>query len=352
MPGAYASNLMAKRSTIKDVADAAGVGKVTVSYILNGRAAEARISDATRDRVLAVARELSYRPNAIARSLVSRRTDVIAVVFQYAHFFNAGSTFISELMSAVCEECVRQNLDVILHTRTFHELASEAAALMDGRADGVLLLRDSSDPLTAAIASADYPAVAFFTRPGEGGLPYVDCDNFAGGRIATEHLLANGHRRIAMLCGPSGSSAAIDRQAGYEAALLSAGVHTDPNLIMIPAADIDWRPAFLAMVQSERPTAVFCWSDDDAFACMRTLSEAGYSIPSDISVVGFDGSDAGTRCTPPLTSVRQPVAQIATKAVQLLVQRINGVDLDTQSYVYAPTLCERSSVARVDGHSS
>lgn len=338
---------MAKRSTIRDVADAAGVGKVTVSYILNGRAAQARISDATRDRVLAVARELSYRPNAIARSLVSRHTDVIAVVFQYAHFFNAGSTFINELMSAVCAECVNQNLDVILHTRTFAEVGSEAAALMDGRADGVLILRNSNDPLTSAIASADFPAVAFFTRPDGSGLPFVDCDNYVGGRTATEHLLSQGHSRIGMIAGPPGSSASGDRQRGYEDALRDVGIEPDPELVVSQTDAASGPDQVVDLVRTKAPTALFCWSDDDAFVCMQALTAAGYAIPADVSIVGFDGSDACARCTPPLTSVRQPVAAIATKAVQLLVERIKGADLVASSFVYPPTLSERASVARI-----
>ena len=343
--------MVAKRSTIQDVADAAGVGKVTVSYILNGRAAEARISEATRDRVLAVARELSYRPNALARSLVSRRTDVIAVVFQYAHFFNAGSTFINELMSAVCEECVRQNLDVILHTRSFSELSQEAAALLDGRADGVLMLRDSNDPLTASIASLDFPAIAFFTRPAHPGLPFVDCDNFAGGEMATRHLIDKGHRRIGMICGPSGSSASVDRYAGYRSALETAGIELDLNLVINPVSErngtyvLNGPAQVVDMVRREAASAIFCWSDDDAFASMRLLSESGFHVPADVSVVGFDGSEACSRCTPPLTSVRQPVAQIATKAVQLLVERIGGKKVESDSHVFAPTLSERASVA-------
>ena len=339
---------MAKRSTIQDVADAAGVGKVTVSYILNGHAAEARISVATRDRVLAVARDLSYRPNAIARSLVSRRTDVIAVVFQYAQFFNAGSTFINELMRGVCEECVRQNLDVILHTRTFSEPESEAAALMDGRADGVLLLRDSNDPLTASIACAEFPAVAFFTRPAGDCLPYVDCDNFAGGQIATRHLIENGHRRIGMVCGPSGSSASNDRRAGYQAALAECGIEYAPSLVVCPTETLNGPGQVVEFIRKEKPTAIFCWSDDDAFLAMQVLSEAGFRVPADVSVVGFDGSDACGRCTPPLTSIRQPVAKIAIKAVQVLVETIGGRSLEAPRFVFAPTLSSRASVGRVN----
>ena len=320
---------------------------MTVSYIMNGRSAEARISVATRDRVLAVARDLSYRPNAIARSLVSRRTDVIAVVFQYAQFFNAGSTFINELMRGVCEECVRQNLDVILHTRTFSEPSSEAAALMDGRADGVLLLRDANDPLTATIASADFPAVAFFTRPAGDCLPFVDCDNFAGGQIATRHLIENGHRRIGMVCGPSGSSASHDRRAGYQAALAEHGIEFSPSLMVYPSETLNGPDQVFQFVRNENPSAIFCWSDDDAFACMQALTRAGLRVPDDVSVVGFDGSEACGRCTPPLTSIRQPVAKIATKAVQLLVETIGGRGLEAQRFVFSPTLSSRASVARV-----
>ncbi|MBX3111484.1 MAG: LacI family DNA-binding transcriptional regulator [Fimbriimonadaceae bacterium] len=316
---------MTRRTTIDDVARLAGVGKVTVSYVLNGRADQARISAETAERVFAAARELDYRPNGLARALSRQRTDTVAVVFQYADYFSASSSFINEVMRGVCEACVEEGLDVLLHTKPASDPTAEAGALTDGRVDGVLMLRDADDPTLNAVLGRRFPTVLFFTRTTQEGVPFVDCDNHSGGMLATEHLISLGHRRIGFLHGSVKSVDSVERGAGYRAALERHGIAYDPGLVRpFASADDDPRPFVELMRLPDRPTGLFVWSDDVAFECLRLLGGLGLDVPGDVSVVGFDSSAACDRVSPPLTSVNQPVAEMARAATKLLARILRG----------------------------
>ena len=159
-------------------------------------------------------RDLNYNPNGVARNLAHRETRAIAVVMQYPRLFSGGSGFTNELMHGITDAAVAQGYDVMLFTRTpdAHwrdedalRVEAEIANLTDGRVDGALLLRDLRDPLALRLEQCGFPTVLMFTHAPDGPLWYVDCDNVTGGRMATEHLLALGHRRIAHLAGPERS---------------------------------------------------------------------------------------------------------------------------------------------------
>src|SRR5690348_10600451 len=150
--------------TIHDVAKHAGVSKATVSYVLNDRETSVRITDATRDRVLAAVRELRYHPNAIARALNRKRTETIAVLTQYARVFHGWSGFTNEMMRGVSDAAFKAGYDLILHTKEQDDLQQELASLTDGRADGALLLRDVDDPLAERLLVDDFPCVVMFAR--------------------------------------------------------------------------------------------------------------------------------------------------------------------------------------------
>lgn len=334
---------MRKRFTIEDVARLAGVGKVTVSYVLNGRAKQARITQETCDRVIAAAKELEYRPSAVARSLVSKRADAVSLVFQFGEYFSAGSSFINEVMRGVCEACVAADINLVLHTRSFKSPVEEAHALMDGRADGALILRDYGDPMVEELISRGYPVVLFFTRPANDSVDFIDSDNFSGGQAATQHLLDLGHERIGMVRGSRGSVASNDRIAGYQAALLNGGIAPqETDLFEVDVPD-DLTCEFLEWVKSTEITGLVCWSDDVAFRCIHALSGAGYSLPDDLSIVGFDSSEACDRCTPPLTSLRQPIYEMGYAAARKLIAKTRSEVDATSRSIYPLTLDVRGS---------
>lgn len=339
---------MTRRITIEDVAKHAGVSKVTVSYVLNGRGEYARISPQTIARVFGAAKELQYRPNALARMLLRQRTDSIAVAFQYADYFATASTFISEVMRGVCSSCVELGLDVLLHTRPATVGQPEADMLTDGRVDGLLMLRDQDDPTLNEILDRQFPTVLFFTRSSRPDVPYVDADNYSGGRVGTKHLLDIGHTKIGMVRGHSLSVSSNDRYNGYRDALEAFGLQVRSDHVATLASPMDPPGDLLAMMSGpDRPTALFVWSDDVAFSVLRWLGEIGLSVPNDVSVVGYDSSDACERSNPALTSVKQPVFEMAHEATDMLARIIRKQPLKRHQVLYAPTLDLRASTAPV-----
>ena len=333
-----------RRATISDVAKHAGVGKVTVSYVLNGQSRTARISPATEQKVLSSAEELGYRPNALARMLVTQRSDALAVVFQYGAFFSSLSSFTSEAMRGVCAACVETGFDLMLHTKPADDPIAEACALMDGRVDGVMMLRDRDDPTLTEVAANKFPCVLFFTRSTDPNIPFVDSDNYSGGYMATRHLLELGHRKIGMVLGAPGSVAGSDRFNGYRCAMEEAGLQVRPEWL-IRHLGIDPQQFIDVISAEDRPTAFFVWSDDDAFIAMRIAAELGLGVPDDLSIVGYDSSEACERSSPTLTSVRQPVFEMAHAATRLLVSLVRGQPPENTRIVFAPDLDIRGSAA-------
>ncbi|MCE9559653.1 MAG: LacI family transcriptional regulator [Armatimonadetes bacterium] len=333
-----------QRATIADVARMASVGKVTVSYVLNGRAKEVGISTETAERIVAVAKELDYRPNRLARMLAGKKTDMIAVVFQEPNYFSLGSTFLNEVLRGVAAECVEQDLDLMLHTRRSDNLHLEADALSDGRIDGVLILRDEDDETLRALISRKFPLVLFFSRATDPGIAYVDCDNFTGGKIAAQHLVGLGHKNLGIVLGKEKSVDSSDRFQGFRSVLETAKLDLDPRNITHFESPTSSASEVIAMLQGpNRPTGLFIWSDDVAFQCMRIIQEMGLRIPEDISLVGFDSTPACNMVQPNLTSVRQPVEEMARAATKILSSITRGgSDISTQ-LVFPPNIDVRAS---------
>lgn len=311
---------MAQRATIMDVARLAGVSKVTVSYVLNGQAASARISEKTRTRVLAAADELGYSPSAIARSMVTKRSETIGVVFQYAQFFASRSDFTKEVMLGISQAVVSEGYDLMLHTKPVLDARSEVAALTDGRVDGVLVLRDYDDEALNQLIERGFPTVLFFTKTERKNVPFVDSENLDGACQATEHLISLGHTRIGMICGNPRSTSAIDRFRGFKETMERHGLKIEDRHILRvpPGIEIETITTFLR--SPDRPSALFCFSDEFAFMVLRVARTLGIKVPADLSVVGFDSLSSCETSNPPLTSVRQPVAEMARTATEMLVK--------------------------------
>lgn len=337
---------MARRTTINDVAKAASVGKVTVSYVLNGRAHEVGISNETAERIVETARLLDYRPNGVARMLARNRADAIAVVFQHAHFFSVTSAFLNEAMHGVCQGCVELGLDVVLHTKPAIDPISEANALSDGRVDGVLMLRDDGDPALAALIERGFPVVLFFSRTNDPRVSFVDCDNFMGGKIAGSHLVGLGHRRLGVVLGSPHSVDSADRFHGFRSAAEAAGLAIAPEDVARMESTLGTTQEIeRMMMRPDHPTAIFVWSDDIAFECLKVLRELGLRVPEDVSIVGFDSTGACSRVDPPLTSVRQPIGDMARKATQILISIVGKEEAAPQQIVFPPQLDVRGSTS-------
>lgn len=337
---------MRGRSTMGDVAKLANVSKSTVSTVLSGRIEQARISPSTAERVLRAAKELNYTPNAVARMLNSQRSDSIAVVFQYAELFSSKSSFINELMQGVCSAAVEEGLDLMLHTRVVGNPQDEANTLADGRVDGVLILRDRDDPTVSAIVARDFPHVLFFSRSTDPRSYWVDADNFEGGRTAADYLLSLGHQRIAMIQGPSASSAANDRFQGFRSAIEATGNDLDPRYLLRETDPEAFSASLRGMMtMTSPPTAFFAWSDDEAIQCLDLLLSWGYRVPDQVSVIGFDSTENSIRSKPGLTSIAQPICEMASEATKILSERIRGESRGPKQVIFPTRLDVRGSTA-------
>jgi LacI family transcriptional regulator len=336
---------------MKDVAARAGVSKAAVSYVLNGQAAQAKIPAATAERIRAIAREMQYRPNALARGLAGKRTGAIRVVLQYAQWFSVWSGFTSEMMRGLAAAAYQEDFELVLNTRRSAQESHEGelAHILDGRTDGAVLMRNYNDPLLTQLSERDFPFVLMFSHTDDDRVMTVDCDNILGGRLATDYLLDLGHTRLLHVAGgQEDSSPGARRRQGFEEALRARGITPRPDWIM-EAWQMSDPTAFAPLVAAlrlpsqERPTAVFAWYDGVALRVMEIVREFGLRIPEDLSLIGFDGTEMGTYTSPPLTTVRQPIFEIASEAVVQVARRLRGEPIDEPRTLFAPELLPRAS---------
>jgi len=331
-------------TTIREVAKRAGVSTAAVSYVLNDRKGAVKISDETRARIWKAVKELGYHPNALARSLAGKRTHTVALVMQYASIFSSWSGFTSEMMHGVVRAAFDHDVDLLLHTRERPDTNAEALVLADGRVDGALLLRDWEDPLIDLLVDQGIPTTLIYSRSRNPSVPSSCCDDELGGRMATEHLVSLGHRRIMHLAGSRRSSAAVDRLKGFESILREHGIEPNPDWIhVVPHSGVLLDRTMEALCGDPRPTAVFAWSDDVALRLMAEARGAGLRIPEDLSVVGFDSTEVCNHTSPTLTSVSQNIPLVAAEGVRMLAERIRDNKGEGARFTVTPELHVRGS---------
>jgi DNA-binding LacI/PurR family transcriptional regulator len=335
--------------TIKDVAEQAGVSLMTVSAVLSGKAAQRRISVRTQDRVHAIASELGYKANHLARSLATGRSGALGLVFPYSSAFIDHNPFSMAILSGVMTAAVEARWNLMLHTATGDDWnAVDSGELIDPRVDGLLLvLPTPHSPLVERCQHERFPCVALIYTPDTPELCAVNADDFAGGQLATEHLIALGHQRIAHLSGDPKVATSAPRRAGYLAALRNAGIAPEPALV-VPAGftapgGYSGMKALLQRPRTQWPTAVFAGNDLSAQGALEALTEHGLSIPKDMSLVGYDDSQTALLTQPALTSVRMPIYDMSLQATQLLISLIEGKEITLRQPVLPVSLTVRHS---------
>jgi LacI family transcriptional regulator len=306
--------------TIKDVARLAGVSVATVSRVLNS---SAPVREETRDRVLAVAKELRFAPNSAARSLSRRRAGALGVILPdlYGEFF-------SELLRGIDQESQRAGHSLLVSS-SHHDSHGVGAAVraMRGRVDGLLVM---APEVAAAALEANLPdglAVVLLNPMPGAGLDSITVDNAGGARLVVQHLAAMGHGRIAFITGPTRNADAQGRLRGYRAAMRAAGLPVDDALVARGefTEESGWRAAHAIVSQpGERPTAIFAANDASAVGALAALREAGVSVPEEMAVVGFDDIPIARYATPPLTTVRVAIDVLGARAATLLLRAITG----------------------------
>jgi LacI family transcriptional regulator len=315
-----------EKLTIRQIAKLAGVSRSTVSRVINDHPS---VSPETREQVLHVVAETGFHPDPIARSLSSRRADIIGLVVPLAIQSLFEDPFFPRLMQGISKGC--DNHDYTLTLFLLHSLEEEAKlyARISRRQllDGVIVTATrGGDPLIPQLIANRIPFV-MHGRHEDPRVSFVDIDNVTGAHTAVTHLVRLGRRRIALITGPSGSLAAEDRKRGYLDALQQRRVPVDGSLII--HGDFTETSSYEAMqhLLPYEPDAVFVASDSMALGALRALREAGKRVPEDMAMVGFDDMPQAATADPPLTTIRQPIQRTGVLAVEMLIDILeNGAE--------------------------
>jgi DNA-binding LacI/PurR family transcriptional regulator len=338
-----------KRTTMSDIAKAAGVSRTTVSFVLNNLP-DSNIPEMTRQRVLLAAQQLDYVPNTAALNLATGRTMMIALVVRKTHEQFAADSFLSEFIHGVMETAEPQGYHLMMHAARSNESANYRDLIRSRKADGLIIssplihdpeirqLHDEKTPLVLN-GSSDYPDI-----------PSVDVDNIQGSYSAVTHLIELGHRCIGHISNaPFKYTAASLRLTGYQNALAQAGIVYDQTLVF--EGDFTdtsgYTPMRALMDLPDRPTAVFVGSDTVALGAFQAVNDCGLKVPDDISIIGFDNIYLGKYLHPPLTTVHLPAFELGKQAGDTIIKAINAETMHTIRVLLPTQLIIRSSTRRL-----
>lgn len=308
---------MVRRTTITDVAQAAGVSVATVSKVLNRRYG---VAESTSARVLQAVADLGYESSLVARSLRSRRTDVIGILVAEFEPFSA------EILKGAGLALRNTRYELLAYTGAHTSGGPGWERRYLSRLSGTLV--DGAVLVTPSVVDveAEVPLVAIDPHRGGPGLPSVESDNLAGAHAATRHLVQLGHRRVAFLTGRPDLRSSELRLAGYRRALAEAQVPFDPALVTEGSYSRELARASARdlLTGPHRPTAVFAANDLSALGTLDLARDLGLRVPHDLSVIGFDDIPEAAQADPPLTTVHQPIQRMGRTAVDMLVARLEG----------------------------
>ncbi len=310
------------RASIKDIAALAGVSIATVSRTLSNPEV---VSEKTRDKVNKAVASAGYKPNRMGASLRTQKSNNIVVIIpDITHPFNA------VIIRTIEEEAQKLGYSVLLgDTQSSDSRAKEYAEFVDnGQADGIILFSHVL-PFDEGLAAKDWPPIVNSCEiVATDDIYKVSIDNCAAAQLATDYLISLGHKRIAAITGSQNTPSTNERLQGYKNALSESGIHYDPELVF--AGDYTLESGVSAaeklLLRKERPSAIFCFSDDMAIGTIKVLQKNGFNIPKDISVMGFDDIRYSEFITPPLTTIRQPVEEIGRTCVRQLHRLMKGKD--------------------------
>lgn len=342
------SRKTSRHVNIKTVAREAGVSTQTVSRVVNNRP---DVAPETRQHVQSVIDRLGYRPNALARGLIARRSKALGVVTNSFDDF-----FFMKVIGGAEAEARAHGYRFMLSSAAPDETDQQAYVRLLGEryVDGVLIVRHNDERSADALhALLEYgvPLATTATYLENTPLTVVDVDNVDGGRRAVGHLCGYGHRAIAQITGPLSMRAAADRVRGYHQALADVAAVPDSRLSRQGnwTYESGFRAAHSLIEAGVRFTAIFAHNDEMAIGALAACHAANLHVPANISVVGYDDIAASAYSIPALTTVRQPIADIGRLAARLLIQRIEGDDIAPTTTLLQTELVVRDSVGPAAG---
>lgn len=334
-----------KSVTSRDVAQLAGVSQSAVSRSFSSSAS---VAEKTRKKVLEAARELGYRPNTIARSLITRSSRTIAVVT-----YSLQNPFYASLLEKASRQLQAQGYHLLIffapQNGDFDMVIDD---LIRSQVEGVLMLAITLKPHQAQeVADFGIPVVIINRTIEYSAISQVGSDNYEGGYWAGCHLASLGHQRIAYLAGIPESSTSRQRESGFRAALEEAGLECfayDAGYYQYDAACDASRRLFFSGTAHQRPDALFAANDLMAIAVMETLrNELGLKVPQDVSIIGFDDMAMAAWPSHSLTTLQQPVETMLVKATELLIKHINNMDALPEQLILPVTPRIRNSTQRL-----
>jgi LacI family transcriptional regulator len=327
-------------TTIRDVAERAGVSTTTVSHVINRTR---NVDPATAERVQAAIDELGYRPNALARSMRRGRTHTVGMVIP-----DIANPFFGDLARSLEDHMFERGYSAII-CNSDGDAAKEARyldVLLSRKVDGLLLIAASGDHEGIGwLARKGPPTIVVDRELDEPAVSQVMVENRRGGYLAGQHLLELGHSDFGVIAGPGGLGTSARRLEGFRSALVEAGIDLPPERVFRGnfraasgrAAMDTW------IARGLPPTAVFAENDVMAVGALSAAHSAGLDVPADLSVVGFDGIAFGADLTPPLTTVSQSTEAVATAAVELLFERMHDSTVPPRLVELPVTLSVRGS---------
>ncbi len=333
------------RVTSREVADRAGVSRATVSFVLNGVRTD-RVSHATRERVLRAARELSYIPDAAARSLVSGKSGTIGLVVSRAEHIRVDA-FVPQILHSLAQVCSARDHRLILETSDPGQSTYEYDQLIGSRQiDGLVVLNpDPRDERLAALIEREFPIVLIGAHP-HPCVPTVAVDSALAMRQATDHLIRLGHRRIGFIHYREVVDPGMGgRFKGYRVALEAAGIPFDDRWVRSGNfnAESGYQAMLSLLAEAERPTAVVMGNDTIALGAMAAVVESGLRVPDDVAVVGFDDIPLARYAVPALTTVCLPASEMAVDCGHMILDLIANGRLDSPKRWFPAELVVRRS---------
>ncbi|KAA0940425.1 LacI family DNA-binding transcriptional regulator [Streptomyces apricus] len=330
--------------TLEEVAALAGVGRGTVSRVINNAAG---VRHSTRMAVERAIAELGYVPNLAARSLAGRRADAVALVMTEPDWRQFGEPFFSSVVGAVGDALTDTGVQLLLTlVRTDVERRHFVEYARGGRVDGVLLMSvHAEDPLPDMLSEAGLPTVLLGRRSGDEAVTYVDADNVGGARGAVAHLVRTGRTAIGTVTGPPDMYVARSRLRGYREGLERAGFEIRPSWIVEGdfTQESGRRATAELIARAPEVDAVLAASDTMAAGALEALRAAGRRVPEDVAVIGFDDFPLAQHTRPQLTTVRQPLEEMGRAMVQLLFDVMRDSSGAWRHVILRTELVERAS---------
>lgn len=335
-------------TTIRDVAKRLNLSITTVSRALDGYD---DVAEETRQRVIQTAREMGYVPTRAARQLRKKRTDMIGYIMPTSQP-RFSDPFFSEFIAGLGDEALNQHFELLISVAPPDEEAEILTYqnwVYGKRVDGLILSRmRQKDWRVDFLESTGFPFTAFGRTNSHHRHPHIGVDGKNGIRQLVHHLVEQGHQRIAFICAPQTLTLQKDRFDGYLAGLRDANLPFDPSLLA--EGDLTRKGGYLAALRllslPTPPTAIIGVNDLTAIGALRAVHEKGLQAGKQIAIAGFDGIEDTEHSHPPLTTVRQPVYEIARQLIRLLVKLINGEEVEEGQILIQPELIIRSSTLR------